>query len=340
MRAYEAWCAAELQRLRAQGLERQLREYPGVGGKIRLPARSLLNFSSNDYLGLARHPEVLAAASAALERWGAGSGASRLLAGHLECHAALEQQLAVYKGYPAALVFGSGYLANLGIISALLQRQDWIVVDRLAHASILDAAVMSRAVLRRFQHNDAMHLDTVLAGKPAAAKGLVVTEAVFSMDGDLAPLADLAAVAGRHGAMLLVDEAHATGIFGAQGAGLVRAAGLEDAVPLAMGTLSKALGGYGGFVACSEPLRHFLINKARSFIYSTSLPPPVIGAALGALQHLTTHPDLGALLLARAAVFRTKLRQAGLDTGASASQIIPLLVGDNQKTLQWSQRLR
>ena len=340
MAAEEDWIAAELQQFRDQGLERQIREYPEIGGKIRIGDRVLLNFSSNDYLALARNPEVVAAAESALRRWGAGSGASRLVTGTLPCHVDLENRLAACKGYPSALVFGSGYLANLGIIPALVGRGDWLVADRLAHASIMDAAILSRAILHRFQHNDTEHLEAILQKKPADVKCLVVTESVFSMDGDIAPLPEIAGVVAHHGAMLMADEAHATGIFGPAGSGLVREWRLEDQVCLAMGTLSKALGSYGGFVACSEIMRHFLLNRARSLIFSTSLPPAVIGAALGSLSYIERHPALGASLLERAARFREKLQAAGFQTGKSISQIIPLLVGDNQKALGFSKRLK
>lgn len=339
MTAPEDWMAPELQQLRDQGLERTLREVPETGGKLSIDGRQVLNFSSNDYLGLARHPDVLAAAESALRRWGAGSGSSRLVAGSLPCHAELERRLAGEKGYPAALVFGSGFLANMGIIPALVGRHDWIVADRLAHASIMDAAVLSRAVLHRFQHNEPDTLAAILVKRPAHARCLVATESVFSMDGDLAPLREIAGVARRHGVMLMVDEAHATGVFGPGGAGRVRELGLERDTALSMGTLSKALGGYGGFVACSETMRQFLVNRARSLIFSTSLPPAVIGSALGALDHLRTQPDLGQQLLERAARFRGRLRAAGFDTGHSASQIIPVIVGDNRRALALARRL-
>ncbi len=335
----EDWIALELRQLRAQGLERVLREVPEAGGRIRIGDRQFLNFSSNDYLGLARNPAVLTASESALRRWGASSGASRLVTGSLPYHAELERRLAADKGYPAALIFGSGYLANLGIIPALLGRNDWIIADRLTHASLMDAAVLSRAVLHRFQHNAPDQLNAILEKCPAQARCLVLTESVFSMDGDIAPLREIAEVVRRHGVMLLVDEAHATGTFGPAGAGCVRELGLEQDVTLSMGTLSKALGGYGGFVACSEVMRQFLINRARSLIFSTSLPPAVIGSALGALDYLKAHPGLGQQLLARSALFRDRIQACGFKTGHSASQIIPIIVGDNQKTLALSRRL-
>ena len=326
----EAWIDAELDALQQAHLFR----------RAVAPERALFNFSSNDYLDLAHHPGVIAAAGRALREFGAGATASRLVAGTLPLHEELEARLAKLKGYPAGLVFGSGYLTNLGVIPALVGRDDAIYADRLAHASLMDAAILSRAELHRFRHNDAGHLEELLKKNTGAGRKLVVTESVFSMAGDVAPLPDIAAVAERHGALLLVDEAHATGVFGPGGSGLIREHRLESTVNLSMGTLSKALGGYGGFVACSEKLRALLINRARAFIFTTAPPPAVLGAALGALDVLEKHPDIGAELLHRAALFRKKLQSAGLDTMQSASQIIPLFVGDNARALALAGRLR
>jgi 8-amino-7-oxononanoate synthase len=332
---------AELQAIEGAGLLREAALCPGVGGVIRSGSDVLLNFSSNDSLDLAGHPALLAAAAAAASRHGSGAAASRLVTGTLECHEALERRLAAYKGYPAALVFGSGYLANLGLISALAGRDDVVFADRLAHASIVDGIVLSRSRLRRFRHNDAADLERLLAAPAGPARRrIVVTESVFSMDGDLAPLRAIAEVARAHGALLIVDEAHATGVFGPSGAGCVRGEGLEPLVDASMGTLSKALGGYGGFVACSTPLRSLLVNRARSFIYSTALPPSAVGAAEGALEQVQAVPGLGVELLRRAGLFRARLRAAGLDTGDSASQIIPVIVGGNERALSLSRRLR
>ena len=204
----------------------------------------------------------------------------------------------------------------------------------------MDAAVLSRAAVQRFRHNDAGHLDELLGRCPAGGRKLVITESVFSMDGDLAPLRDLAAAAARHSTLLLVDEAHATGVFGPGGSGRIRADGLTASVNVSMGTLSKALGSYGGFVAVSAPLRAWLVNRARAFIFSTALPPAVLGAALGALEVLAQEPGRGAELLRRAAAFRTRLQAAGLDTLPSASQIIPIRIGDNARALAVAARLR
>jgi 8-amino-7-oxononanoate synthase len=214
------------------------------------------------------------------------------------------------------------------------------VADRLCHASIVDAALLSRAAVHRFRHNDVEHLERLLAGPASRGACLVVTESVFSMDGDCAPLEDIARAAHARGAMLLVDEAHATGIFGPAGSGLVREAGLQSSVTVCMATLSKAFGGYGGFVTCSESLRAWLINSARSFIYSTARGPAVGARALAAVRFVREHPELGPELLRRADILRNRLHEAGLDTGRSASAIIPVMVGDNRRTLGLSERLR
>ncbi len=339
MRATETWMGETLHSLRAEGLERSLVPYHNTGGGLRSGGGDLLNFSSNDYLGLSRNPMVLAALEQAVHHYGAGATASRLVTGTLRCHEELEQQLAALKGYPSALVFGSGYAANVGILSALVGRDDHIYIDRLAHASLVDAAVLSRAKIHRFRHNDPEDLRRVLRSSAAGGKRLMVTESVFSMDGDVAPLAALAAVAEEAGAMVLVDEAHATGVFGPEGAGVIRQAGLESRINCSMGTLSKALGGYGGFVACSGEMRRWLIQKARAFIYSTALPPAMVGVALGALQCLRANPGMGRQLLDRAAGFRARLQELGLDTGPSESQIIPVMVGENERAVRLQRRL-
>jgi 8-amino-7-oxononanoate synthase len=333
----DEWAARELEKLKARGLYRMLRpcaaEMPGG-------ERRILDFASNDYLNLARDPRLAEAARAALAAGGTGAGASRLLSGSRAIHGELERELAAHKGYPAALVFGSGFLTNVGVVPALVGRGDHVLIDRLSHASIIDGARLSGASVTWFCHNDPRHLEELLRALPRGAHALVVTESVFSMDGDLAPLADLAAVAGRAGAMFMVDEAHATGVFGPRGSGRVPELGLQEAVAVCMGTLSKALGAYGGFVACSAAMREYLINTARSFIFTTALPPAVAASALAALRILTSEPGLGAALRERAAHLRDRLREGGLNTGASVGPIIPLIVGGNEKTLAFSERLR
>lgn len=336
----EQWITTELEQLQAHDLRRRLSTLPASGGKFTANGRVTLNFSSNDYLDLARHPTLLEAAIQAARQYGGGAASSRLLTGTLPPHAELEGALAAFKGYPAALVFGSGYQANVGLLSALVGRDDTIFADRLAHASIVDGSVLSRARLQRFRHNHTGHLRQLLQAAPPRGRRLVVTESVFSMDGDVAPLAELAALAAEFEALLVVDEAHATGVFGPAGSGLIRAQRLEGAVHVSMGTCSKSMGGSGGFVACSVALRDWLINRARSFIYSTAPPPFVVAAACAAVRLMEEHPGWGAELLCNAAAFRARLRAAGLDTLRSESQIVPLRVGPNDLALRLAASLR
>ena len=337
----EDWIQSILGEAKSQGLERMARVYPDVGGKLTIDGKEILNFSSNDYLDLAHHRHVMDRSREALDRYGVGSTASRLVTGTLPIHEELEDRLAREKGYPSALVFGAGYMANAGTIPVLAGRDDLIFADKLVHASMIDACKLSGAKLVRFAHNDAVALEKRLEQftDPECRK-LIITESVFSMDGDLAPLEEIAALAEKHGAMLLVDEAHASGTFGPNGAGLVREHGLEKSVTVSMGTLSKALAGYGGFVACSENLRKLLVQSARAFIYTTAPPPAVIGAALGAMDVLEASPNLGNILQANADYFRSLLHDAGLDTLQSQSQIIPIVIGENEEAVAASLRLR
>jgi 8-amino-7-oxononanoate synthase len=337
----DEWIQPILDEAKSRGLERTARVYPEAGGKITIDGKEILNFSSNDYLDLAHHRHVMDRAREALDEYGAGSTASRLVTGTLPIHEELEDRLAREKGYEAALVFGSGYMANAGTIPVLAGRDDLIFADKLVHASVIDACKLSGAKLVRFAHNDAAALEKRLE-QHADTEGrkLVITESVFSMDGDLAPLPELTTLAEKHGAMFMVDEAHASGTFGPNGAGLVREHGLEESVTVSMGTMSKALAGYGGFVACSSSLRALLVNSSRAFIYTTAPPPAVIGAALGALDVLEASPNLGNVLQANADYFRSLLHDAGLDTLQSRSQIIPIVIGDNEKAVAASMKLR
>ena len=329
-----------LEQLRKEDMERTLAVYPEAGGILRDVGSRTVNLSSNDYLNLSHHATVIQCAREALDGYGAGAGSSRLVSGTLPIHEELEAALATHKGYATAVVFGSGFLTNLGVVSALAGREDTIYADRLAHASLLDGIAVSRARFHRFRHNDPTHLDELLGKASGAGLRLVVTESVFSMDGDLAPLRELAEVCRRHDALLLIDEAHASGVFGPHGAGRVQELELIEDVDLCMGTLSKGLGCYGGYVACSDLLRRWLVNRARSFIYTTALPPAVIGAGKGALRVLQEEPNRGQVLLRRSARFRNRLQEAGLDTLASDSQILPVLIGDNARAVRISRTLR
>jgi 8-amino-7-oxononanoate synthase len=338
---HDEWIKPLLDEFSNKGLEREARAYPEAGGKIVIDGREVLNFSSNDYLDLQHHPHVLDCSRKALEEYGAGSTASRLVTGTLPIHEELEARLAKEKGYPAAMVFGTGYMANAGTIPILAGRDDLIFADKLVHASMIDACKLSGARLVRFVHNDAAALEKrLIQHADTDCRKLIITESVFSMDGDLAPLAEITGLAERHGAMCMIDEAHASGTFGPNGAGLIREHGLEDRVTVSMGTMSKAFAGFGGFVACSAELRRLLVNSSRAFIYTTAPPPSVIGAALGALDILEASPNLGNILQANADYFRSLLHDAGLDTLKSASQVIPIVVGGNEAAVAVSHKLR
>ncbi len=301
--------------------------------------REYVDFSSNDYLGLSSHPALVAAAEGALGRYGVGAGASRLMSGDLAIHHELEETVAVFKGTEAALVFNSGYQANTGILPALFGRRDAVFADQLCHASQLDGALLSRAKLIRFRHNDPEHLERILAKHRAAfQRALVMTESVFSMDGDRAPLAALLAVCRRHGCRFMVDEAHATGVFGPQGRGCVEAEGLTGEVDLVMGTFSKALGGFGAYLAASRTVVDCLVNSARSFIYTTALPPVVIAANLAALRLCLTGETRGGELLERARSFREALRGRGWAVGGD-SQIVPVVVGETDIAVNLSRSI-
>ena len=261
--------------------------------KLRTVEAGLLNFAANDYLGLSHHPALIEAARQATARHGTGAGASRLVTGTNSAVQALEENLAAWKEKEAALVFSSGYAAALGTIPALVGKGDNVILDKLAHASLIDAARLSGATVRTFSHNDMGRLETLLAKiSPSKTRILIVTESIFSMDGDSAPLRELVALKDRYGAWLLVDEAHATGLYGATGEGLIAEAGLHPNVEIVMGTLSKALGSVGGYIAGSRALIDWLINRARSFIYSTALPPGVIAASHAAVD-LVRSPEGG-----------------------------------------------
>ncbi|MEN7972762.1 MAG: 8-amino-7-oxononanoate synthase [Verrucomicrobiota bacterium] len=337
----EDWIQPILDETKSKGLERSARVYPEAGGTFKIDGKKVLNFSSNDYLDLGHHRHVMDRSREALDQYGIGSTASRLVTGTLPIHEELETRLAKEKGYESALVFGSGYMANAGTIPVLAGRDDIIFADKLVHASMIDAGKLSGAKLVRFAHNDPTALEKRLEQySDSECRKLIITESVFSMDGDIAPLEEISALAEKHGAMLMVDEAHASGTFGPNGAGLVRELGLENSVTVSMGTMSKAMAGYGGFVACSGNLRKLLVNSSRAFIYTTALPPAVIGAALGIMDVLESSPRLGNILQANADYFRSLLHDAGLDTLQSKSQIIPIVIGDNEKAVAVSQKLR
>ncbi|MFQ5952016.1 MAG: 8-amino-7-oxononanoate synthase [Candidatus Omnitrophota bacterium] len=323
-----------------KGLLRRLTEVsPSRGGRIRIGNKEYINFSSNDYLGLSAHPELARAAQEALSI-ASSSSASRLMTGSTSLHHELEEKIARFKGKSAALVFNSGYQANVGIISALCGKDDVIFSDRLNHASIIDGIRLSGAAFFRFRHNDVEHLEELLGRERGKFReAMIVTETVFSMDGDLAPISKIARLKKKYNTLLMVDEAHATGVFGEKGSGLVEEAGTAEDVDIIMGTFSKAFGSFGSYVATSEELRDFFVNTCRSFIYSTALPPAVIAANLAALDVVRKEPERRRELLANAEHLRVSLKERGYDVKGS-SQIVPIVLGDNKKALQASDLLK
>ncbi len=299
----------------------------------------MLAFCSNDYLGLAAHPEVRAAFQRGAERYGVGSGAAHLISGHSRAHHALEEELAAFTGRPRALLFSTGYMANLGLVSALMGRGDQLFEDRLNHASLIDAAQLSRARLRRYAHGDMSVLGDQLDQAPVGER-MILTDGVFSMDGDLAPLPELAALARRHRAWLMVDDAHGLGVLGESGAGSLEHFGLGSAqVPILMGTLGKALGGFGAFVAGSDDLIETLIQQARSYIYTTAPPPALAEAVRASLRLVRDEPWRRERLGQLVARFRAGTAKLGLPLMTSTTPIQPLLAGSAERALAWSRQL-
>ncbi len=316
-----------LDELADRGLYRRLRLVGGAQGpRVVLDGRPVLLLCSNDYLGLAGDERVREGAADAARRWGAGAGSSRLVSGNLGLHAELEARLAAFKGTEAALLFGSGYLANVGVVPALARPGQVVLSDALNHASIVDGCRLAGAKTVVYRHADVEHLAWGLrqAGDRAA---LVVTDGVFSMDGDVAPLEDVVRLARDHGARVMVDDAHGTGAVGPGGRGSVAAAGLEGEVDVVVGTLGKALGSYGAYVCCDDVMRRYLVNHARSLIFSTGLPPAAVGGALAALDVLEAEPRRVERLRANADALRRGLAEEGLPVAGGATQIIPLVVG-------------
>ena len=322
--------AARLAELRELGLYRRTRLVSGPQGpNVVLDGKPVLLLCSNNYLGLADHTRVQEAAAEAALRWGVGAGASRLVSGTMTVHRRLEQRLATFKGAETAVLFGSGYLANLGVVGALARAGEVVFSDELNHASIIDGCRLSRAETFVYAHNDVEHLAWGLAQAGPRAS-LIVTESVFSMDGDVAPLGEIVDAARRHrDVRVVVDEAHATGCLGPGGRGAVAEAGLDGALDVVVvGTLGKALGAYGAFAACDEEVAALLTNTARSLIFSTAPPPPAVAGALAALDVLEESPRRVERLRANADVLRGELAREGFDVAGSSTQIIPLIVGD------------
>jgi glycine C-acetyltransferase/8-amino-7-oxononanoate synthase len=330
--------AARLDDLRDRGLYRKLRLISGPQGpRVLLDGKPVLLLCSNNYLGLADHPRVRQAAADAAMRWGAGAGASRLVSGNMTIHRRLEERIAEFKGSDACLLFGSGYLANVGIVQALAREGDVVFSDELNHASIVDGCRLAGARTFIYDHCDMDHLEWGL--REAGGRGaLIVTDGVFSMDGDVAPLADIVEIAHDHDARVMVDDAHGLGALGPGGRGSVADAGLEEEVDVVVGTLGKALGSYGAYACTSRTIAKWLVNSARTLIFSTALPPPAVAAAGAALDLLVEDPRRVDRLQRNAVIMREALTAHGMGTGDSTTQVLPLVVGDADDAVRVCER--
>jgi glycine C-acetyltransferase len=331
----------KLAELEEQGLALHPRTLEGpTGARARFDGRDVINLASNNYLGLANHPRMNAAASKAAAELGAGSGAVRTIAGTMAMHRELERRFADFKHAEEALMFQSGFTANAGTVAAILDKEDVIVSDRLNHASIIDGARLSRAEIKVFEHKDAEHADALLAetARPGRRQ-LLITDGVFSMDGDIAPLPALVEVAEKHEAIMMLDDAHASGVLGAGGSGTVDHFGLHGRVDVQVGTLSKAIGVLGGFIAGPHQLIEWLVNRGRPYLFSTSTPPAVTAACLEALDILRDEPERLERLWSNTAMFKGGLHELGYDTGMSETPITPAITGDEEKTQAFARRL-
>jgi glycine C-acetyltransferase len=329
-----------LEELKSEDRYRFLRRVESEqAARIVLDGTTVRLFCSNNYLGLANHPRVKEAAAEAARSCGCGSGASRLISGNMRLHEDLEERIARFLGSEAVLLFNNGYTANVGILSSLMGEGDTVFSDALNHASLIDGCRLSRAEVRVYRHGDAGSLEEMLQQTRGPGKRLIITDSLFSMDGDLAPLPDLAALARTYGCLLMVDEAHAVGVLGPTGRGAAEAFGVEQAVDLSVGTLGKALGSFGAFVACSGVVRDFLINHARSLIFSTSLPPPVLAAAAAALEIVQAEPGRRDSLRENARRFGAGLREMGFPVPDPLTHVQRLLTGDARRAMDLSERL-
>lgn len=332
--------ATELDALRAQGLYRSLRVLEGEQrAHATFDHTSVVNLSSNNYLGLTTHPRLREAALEAVRRYGAGSGSVRTIAGTMELHVELERRLAAFKNVEAAVVFQSGFTANAGTVAAILTRDDVVISDELNHASIIDGCRLSRATIKVFPHKDVDAARKILKELPSRQRKLLITDGVFSMDGDLGALPELCDLAEEHGAIMMVDDAHASGVFGRQGRGTVDHFGCHGRVDIQVGTLSKAIGVLGGYVAGSRTLIEFLHHRARPFLFSTSHPPAVTAACLAALDVLETEPQWMEKLWDNTRFFKSGLQALGFNTGRSESPITPVIVGEAPLAAKMSDRL-
>lgn len=338
-----AFLNRELKELQRQGLLRRFKTISARdGARVKIDGRWYLSFCSNDYLGLAQHPATRRAMIEATRRFGTGAGASRLMAGTLTPHEELEHALARFKHQPEAVLFTSGYAANLGVITTLVRPNDTIFSDQLNHASLVDAARLTKARLYIYRHRDMGHLEQLLKSTLHTTRyslRYIITDAIFSMDGDAAPLREIVRLARKYQAYTVVDEAHGTGVLGKHGRGLSEHLGLEDKIDLIIGTLSKALGSSGGFVTGSKDLILYLRSKSRPFIYTTALPPAVCAASLTALRLLKEKPELRRRLWVNTNYLKDRLRKMGFDLRDSETPIMPIMIGNEKKALKIAHHL-
>jgi 8-amino-7-oxononanoate synthase len=341
MNSMDATLQAQLNLRREEHLYRtRLNVASGCSSTLSVEGRSLINFCSNDYLGLASHPDISLALKQAADLYGTGSGASHLVSGHSVVHQKLEEQLAEYTGRPRTLLFSTGYMANMGAINALVGRRDLVLQDQLNHASLLDGGRLSQADFKRYKHVDMASLEQRLEQSSAERK-LIVSDGVFSMDGNLAPLSEISTLAKKHNAWLMVDDAHGVGVLGPQGGGLVEQLGMNlKQVPVLVGTLGKSFGTFGAFVAGSEALIETLIQFSRSYIYTTALPPAVAAATLASLKIVRQESWRRDKLVQLVTRFRRGAEQIGLQLGASNTPIQPVLINNDAKVVQVGQSLR
>lgn len=336
------WIREELELIHDKKLFRLLTELEtGQSPEVTISGKSYILLGSNSYLGLSVDPKVVESAKLALEKYGTGSGGSRLVSGSSDLHRMLEEKIAQFKNTEASILFSSGYLANVGTISALVGSDDIIYSDELNHASIIDGARLSRADVKVYKHLDLNNLQALLdSDKNKTCKKLIVTDTVFSMDGDLVPLPELVEISEQYCCMLMIDEAHATGVLGKRGSGATEHFGVEDRVPVVMGTLSKAVGSLGGYIAGSQELIDFIRNRVRSYIFDTSLPPASLAASITAIDIIENEPERREHLWKMVEQFKTGIEDTGLKVLPSHSAIIPILIGDAEPALNFAKMLR
>ncbi|HKN46406.1 MAG TPA: glycine C-acetyltransferase [Candidatus Polarisedimenticolia bacterium] len=338
----QAYLRAEIESLKARGIFGMPRVLEGPAGpRVRIGGREIIQLSSNNYLGLTTHPKVVAAAREALGEFGAGPGAVRSIAGTMTLHLDLERRLARFKGSESALVFQSGYTANVGVVSTLMQEGDLIVSDELNHASIIDGCRLCKADRAIYRHLDYGHLREILkeARMRKTGKILIVADGVFSMDGDVSDLRAIASLGEEFDAIPMVDDAHATGVLGRNGRGTVDHFGVQDRWDIQIGTMSKAFGAMGGYVCCATPLMEFYVHRARPFLFSSAHPPAIVAACAAAIEVMETEPELGARLWENTRFFKEGLQRLGLNTGSSVTPITPVIIGSGARAARFSEEL-